>query len=69
MTPIQLRLRELRTARGWSQAELAERAGIQRLTIIRLENGQSKGIDFATLEGLAKALEVDAGYLIVTTKR
>lgn len=31
------RLRELRLAEGWTQAELAERAGLGRATIERLE--------------------------------
>ncbi|HJV43288.1 helix-turn-helix transcriptional regulator [Caulobacter sp.] len=33
------RLRELRTARGLTQAELAERAGVSRKTINTVENG------------------------------
>jgi putative transcriptional regulator len=31
------RLRELRSARNWSQAELAERAGVSRQTINAIE--------------------------------
>lgn len=34
------RLRELRTERGWSQAELAERLGVTRQTIISIERGR-----------------------------
>ena len=33
------RLKELRIERGWSQAELAERAGLPQQTISHLENG------------------------------
>lgn len=69
MTPVNLRVRELREARGWSQSELAGRAGVSRLTVINIESGKSKGVDFSTLEGLAKALGVDAGYLVVTTPK
>lgn len=68
MTPITLRVRELREAKGWSQAELAERAGVRRATVSAIENGLTKGVDFETLEKLARALEVDAGYLLVTRK-
>jgi putative transcriptional regulator len=32
------RLRELRTARGWSQTELGERLGVSRQTINAIEN-------------------------------
>jgi putative transcriptional regulator len=33
------RLRELRDARGWTQAELAARVGVSRKTINTIENG------------------------------
>ncbi len=69
MTPITLRVRELREARGWSQAELANRSGVRRATISAIENDQTTGVDFETLEGLARALEVDPGYLIVKKAR
>jgi putative transcriptional regulator len=34
------RLRELRAARGWSQAELAQRLGVSRQTINAIETGK-----------------------------
>jgi putative transcriptional regulator len=34
------RLRELRAARRWSQAELAERCGVSRQTINAIETGR-----------------------------
>ena len=69
MTPITLRVRELRQARDWSQRELARRAGVQQVTISLIENNRTKGVDFETLEKLARALEVDPGYLIVKRGR
>ena len=33
------RLREAREARGWTQAELAERIGVSRKTVNTVENG------------------------------
>ena len=33
------RLREARAARGWTQADLAERVGVTRKTINTVENG------------------------------
>lgn len=33
------RLREVREARGWTQADLAERVGVSRKTINTVENG------------------------------
>ncbi len=67
MTPLRLRVKELRKRLGWTQDLLAEKTGVRRATISAIETGESKGIDFDTLERLARALEVDAGYLIVTT--
>ena len=64
MTPISIRVRELREGRGWTQAQLCERAGITVVTLSRIENGRTKGIDFETLEKLAKALEVHPAALI-----
>ena len=69
MTPITLRVRELREAKGWTQEALADRAGLRRATVNAIEGGRTKGVDFATLEALAKALGVDAGYLIVQRGR
>ena len=65
MTPIMLRIEELRTARNWSQAELARRSGIPQATISRIEARKTAGISFETLEKLARGLGCDPGYLIV----
>jgi transcriptional regulator with XRE-family HTH domain len=64
VTPIRLKIEELRRARGWSQAELARRAGLRAATVSAIENGQTRGIDFDTLEKLAQALDVDPAYLV-----
>lgn len=65
MTPIVLRIKQLRKAQDLTQGELAERAGIRRATVNRLENARVKSIDLEVLEKLAKALGCDPGYLIV----
>ena len=65
VTPIMVRIEELRTARNWSQAELARRAGVPQATISRIEARKTGGISFNTLAKLAKALGCDPGYLIV----
>jgi len=65
MTPITLRIEELRKARGWSQSELARQSGVPQPTISRIESRQTSAVDFAVLEKLAKALQCDPGYLIV----
>ncbi len=64
MTPIVLRIKQLRKVNGWSQAELARRSGVHQSVISRLESGQSQSVSLKNLEKLAGALECDPGYLI-----
>ena len=54
----------MRDARGWSQAQLAEIAGVRQATISELESGGGTSVRFATLERIADALGVDAALLI-----
>ncbi len=53
-------LKELRISKVLSQAELAEKAGISRDTVIHLEIGKQKPT-FKTVRKLAKALGVEPG--------
>jgi transcriptional regulator with XRE-family HTH domain len=70
MTPLVLRLRELREKAGLSQAELARRAGVAQSAISKMEAGGTKGVDFTTLERLAGALALkDPRALIGVTPR
>lgn len=69
MTPITLRVRELREAKGWSQAELGRRAKVRQAMLSELEAGKRQRIDLAILERLALALEVDPALLFLTTPR
>lgn len=66
MSPIQLRLREARLARGLTQAALAARAGVRKATVNRIENNRVTSIDLRVLEQLARALEIDPALLLVT---
>jgi len=52
---IGLRIVTLRKLRGWSQAELAERAGLGRTHIGRIEDGRY-GVQAETLQQVAEAL-------------
>lgn len=57
------RIRSARKAKGWSQAELAKRAGTDQAHISRLENGEVGGsIDLITR--IARELDVTASHLI-----
>ena len=66
MSPTRLQLKELRAWKGWSQAELARRAGIDRVaTISDYENGKVSLLNMSTLEKLATALGVQVGQLFL----
>jgi transcriptional regulator with XRE-family HTH domain len=69
VSPITLRLRELREARGLTQRALAESAGISQATVARLESGSLRNVTLDTVERLADALGVPAGRLITHTPR
>jgi transcriptional regulator with XRE-family HTH domain len=64
VTPVYLRIRELREAKGWSQAELARRSGVPQSSISRLESGEQESVNFQHLERLADVLGVHAALLI-----
>lgn len=51
------RLREARRAAGMTQAELAKRAGIGRVTLVRIEKGEQSP-RYETLEALSEVLGV-----------
>jgi uncharacterized membrane protein YhaH (DUF805 family)/DNA-binding XRE family transcriptional regulator len=57
------RLKELRTARQWSQAQLSELSGLNLRTIQRLESGAK--ISTESLRALAAVFEVPADSLLV----
>jgi transcriptional regulator with XRE-family HTH domain len=63
--PTLPRLRAVRVARALSQAELAERAGVSRVAITRLERGDVDA-RFATIRKLAEALGVEPSDLMPT---
>lgn len=57
------RLKAARERQGWSQAELAERAGFQPSAISRFETDAAKP-SFENLRRLAAALKVSTDYLL-----
>jgi transcriptional regulator with XRE-family HTH domain len=64
---IRLRLgknvRRLREARGWSQEDYADRAGIHRTYVSDIERGR-RNPTITVVEKLAGPLEVNAGELL-----
>ena len=57
------RFRELRKARGMSQAELAEAVGVHFTQVSRYERGDSRP-NSATVTRLARALDTTVDYLM-----
>lgn len=51
------RIKEFRLKKGFTQTELAAKAGVSRVTIIELENGTRENITIKTLQSIAVALD------------
>lgn len=64
MTPIQVRLKELRKAKGWTQGTLADKANVRQATISEIESGKKQRIDLKILDRLCGALGVTPGDLL-----
>lgn len=63
MHPIGNIIRNFRKAKGWTQDDLADAAGIHRVTIAKYESGEVEPKS-STLKRLAAALEVDSRVLL-----
>lgn len=62
-------IRELREKRGWTQTELARRAGIKQGVLSDIETGTTKDPRVGTLSAIANALEVPIEELIRKEER
>lgn len=61
-------VKSLRLERGWSQQEVADRAGLNKMTISQYENGKRKP-SFEVIEALAEIFRVDMNYLLGYTDK
>jgi transcriptional regulator with XRE-family HTH domain len=61
------RLRVARAHKGWSQTELARRAGLHSVQISKLERGVTKEITGTTLKALCQAMGISPRYLLGMT--
>ena len=68
MTPVKIRLREIRIGAGLTQVELAKRAGMDQADISRIEKG-AKAISLDVLDRLCRALKCEPGDILVRTRR
>ena len=57
------RIKKLRRKRGWSQAEMAERVGIDRSFLADVERGK-RNISILNLEIIADGLKVSLSQLL-----
>lgn len=57
-------LRNLRAAKGWTQEQLAKKAGMTRAYVAKLETGGKRNPSLAILQRLARALGVPVGELL-----
>ena len=67
MTTVGERLRKLREARGWSQAEVARRAGITQPSVSAYERG--RGLPFEMALRLCRVFEIEAEQLTRTERK
>jgi transcriptional regulator with XRE-family HTH domain len=58
------RIRRYRLARGWSQRELARKAGVRHAMVSDLETNKRRSTQLSILEKLAVALEISLGKLV-----
>ncbi len=68
MTPVEIRLRDVRKDKGLTQVQLAEEAGIHQSVISRIEAGTT-AVSLDILERLCEALDCEPGDLIIRTKK
>lgn len=64
LSPIRVRLREAREEKGWTQVQLAEKAGVRQASISAIEGDKMKRIDLDILERLCRALGLEPGDLL-----
>ena len=57
------KVKQLRTAKGWSQEELGQKLGKSKRTIVSYESGKSYPRTMEVYDQLAELLEVSVNYL------
>lgn len=60
----QLTLKQARDSRGWTMDVLAERSGVSKSIISRIETGQRTNPSINTVKALEEALHVRRGSLV-----
>lgn len=68
MTPVEIRLREVRLEAGLTQVQLAEKTGIDQSDVSRIES-KATGISLDVLDRLCRALKCEPGDILVRKGR
>ena len=68
MTPVEIRLREVRKSVGLTQAQLAKKAGMAQGEISRIESSATM-ISLDVLDRLCRALKCDPGDILVRGRK
>jgi transcriptional regulator with XRE-family HTH domain len=66
-SPVGARVRRIRRLRDLTQTQLAEKSGLNVMTILRLEKESAKAVYADTVARLARALHVTSDYLLGLT--
>ncbi|MDY6782826.1 MAG: helix-turn-helix domain-containing protein [Cyanobacteriota bacterium] len=66
--PVEIRLKQLREAKGLSQNVLARRLEMSLNNVQKIEHGKAKSIPLNTLEKLCLTLGCEIGDLLVLVK-
>ena len=68
MTPVEIRLREIRKEAGLTQAQLAKKAKLAQGEISRIESNAAM-ISLKVLDRLCRALKCEPGDILVRKRR
>ncbi len=68
MTPVEIRLREVRKSVGLTQAQLAKKSGMAQGEISRIESSATM-ISLDVLDRLCRALKCEPGDILVRKRR
>ena len=68
MTPVEIKLREVRKSAGLTQAQVAKKAGMAQGEISRIESSATM-ISLDVLDRLCRALKCEPGDLLVRKRR
>lgn len=64
MTIEQIRLKERRLQKGYTQAEIAEKLGVTQQAYQKLETGRTTDMRISTVKRICQILEISADWLL-----